>query len=276
MIANTLPLLTWRWLKVNDALIELPEVLEQVTEIAAKENDEISTLFDFNKIESGKDSRHIKIKITAEKNSKVDLYYVSRCTDENTSLTDIEADVAEGATVNFIQIESGAKRTVTNYTANLNGRGATTNIDSVYFAGGEDNLDIFYHVNHIGEETVSNILVNGALKDKARKTFKGTIDFKRGSKGSKGSEEEFATLLDEDVRSVAVPVLLCVEDDVEGLHAASAGKIDQDKLFYIMSRGLSHEQAKKMLVETQLFPTIDKLPDKDLVQEIWRNIEKRI
>ena len=43
-----------------------------------------------------------------------------------------------------------------------------------------------------------------------------------------------------------------------------------------MSRGLSQEQAKKMLVETQLFPTIDKLPDKDLVQEIWGNIEKRI
>lgn len=276
MIANTLPLLTWRWLKVNDALIELPEVSEQVTEIIAKENDEVSTLFDFNKIENSYDSRHMTIKVKAEKNSIVNLYYVSRCIEENSALTDIHVDVEENATVNFVQIESGAKRTVTNYFANLNGKGATTNVDAVYFAGGENNLDIFYHVKHIGEETVSNILVNGALKDSARKTFKGTIDFKRGSKGSKGSEEEFATLLDEDVRSIAVPVLLCVEDDVEGLHAASAGKIDQDKLFYIMSRGLNLEQAKKMLVETQLFPTINKLPDKELVEEVWKNIENRI
>lgn len=274
MIANTLPLLTWRWLKVNEALIELPEVEDQVKEITAKEGDTVSALFDINSVYGG--SRHTKINIHALKGSTVNIYYVSRCHDENAALTDINADVEEGATVNLIQVEAGAKRTVTNYIANLKGKGAATNVEAVYFTNEENNLDLFYNINQIGEETKSNILVNGALKDKAKKTFKGTIDFKRGSKRSTGSEEEFATLLDDDVRAIAVPVLLCQEDDVEGVHAASAGKIDQDKLFYIMSRGLNLEEAKKMIVETKLAPTIHKLPDSKLSEEVWHQIESRI
>lgn len=281
MIANTLPLLTWRWLKVNESLIELPEVDDKVSEIRAKEGDKVSALFDIKDIdeENGNDkndSRHMKINIVAEKNSTVNIYYISRCQKESASLTDIDVEVGEDAVVNLIQIEAGSKSAVTNYRARLIGKRAATNVDSVYFVEGENNLDIFYDIKHIGEETSSNIIVNGALKDKARKTFKGTIDFVRGSKLSKGSEEEFATLLDDEVKSIAVPVLLCQEDDVEGIHAASAGKIDQDVLFYIMSRGLDEIQAKKMIVETKLAPTIHKLPDKELGEEVWNEIEVRI
>lgn len=278
MKANTLPLLTWRWLKVNESLIELPEAVDQVNEVVANEGEEVSALFDIKSVDyldKGK-SRHTKINIDAKKNSVVNIYYVARCKKEEAALTDIQAEIGEDATVNLIQIEAGGKRVVTNYRANLSGKGATTNVEACYFVSGSDSLDIFYDVKHIAEETNSNILVNGALKDTAKKSFKGTIDFKRGSKGSKGAEEEFATLLDDGVRNIAVPILLAQEDDVEGLHAASAGKIDQDILFYIMSRGLDIEEAKKMIVETKLLPTIDKLPDNVLARQVWESIEKRI
>lgn len=278
MRANTLPLLTWRWLKVNESLIELPEVVNQEHEVVAKEGDEISALFDIKSVdylEKG-NSRHTKINIKAKKNSVVNIYYVSRCKKEISGLTDIQADIEEGATVNLIQIEAGGKEVVTNYIANLSGKGASTNVEACYFVSGDDKLDIFYDVRHIAEETNSNIMVNGALKDRAKKSFKGTIDFKRGSKGSKGAEEEYATLLDDGVRNIAVPVLLAQEDDVEGLHAASAGKIDQDVLFYIMSRGLDIEEAKKMIVQTKLLPTIDKLPDSEIASKVWESIDSRI
>ncbi|WP_101773268.1 SufB/SufD family protein [Peptostreptococcus faecalis] len=277
MIANRLPLITWRWLKVNESLIELPEVKENINEIVANEGDEVSALFDINKIEDQEtDSRRTIINIKANKGSTVNIYYVARCSEELSALTDINAEVMEDATVNLIQIEVGAKRSVTNYVVDLIGNKSSTNVESIYFVDEDRDLDIFYHVKHHGEDTRSNILVNGALKDNAKKTFKGTIDFKRGSRLSKGSEEEFATLLDDGVRNIAVPLLLCEEDDVEGLHAASAGQIDQDMLFYIMSRGMDLEQAKKMVVETKLVPTIDKLPDRELSEEVWKQIEQRI
>ena len=276
MIANTLPLRTWRWLKVNESLIELPEVKDQVHEIKAEEGQEVSALFDTNEMAGPGASRHTVINIRAEKDSTVNIYYVARSHEEEKALTDIRADVMESARVNLIQIEAGAKDVVTNYVANLIGDKSSTNVEAVYFADGDNRVDIFYNINQMGKETDSNILVNGALKDKAKKTFKGTIDFKRGSIGSTGSEEEFATLLDDEVRSIAVPVLLCQEDDVEGVHAASAGKIDQDTLFYIMSRGINEEEAKKVIVETKLAPTIHKLPDEKLREDVWRHIEARM
>ena len=73
MIANTLPLITWRWLKVNDSIIELPEVKDQVHNIVAEEGDNISTLFDINELSSENKARHTKINIEAKKGSNVDL-----------------------------------------------------------------------------------------------------------------------------------------------------------------------------------------------------------
>ena len=90
-------------------------------------------------------------------------------------------------------------------------------------------------------------MVNKRL-DKARKNFKGTIDFKTGSKKAKGKENEYCTLLSDTSYSKALPMLLCTEDDVEGEHSTATGKVDDNELFYIMTRGISEKEAKKMIV----------------------------
>ncbi len=75
-----------------------------------------------------------------------------------------------------------------------------------------------------GEKTEIEIEAQGALKDKARKHFKGTIDFKRGSKKAKGNENEFCMLLSDTAKSIALPMLLCSEEDVEGNHSSACRK----------------------------------------------------
>lgn len=109
-----------------------------------------------------------------------------------------------------------------------------------------------------------------------QKIFKGTLDFKKGASRSKGIEEEYAILLDKTVKADAIPLLLCEEDDVEGQHAASAGQIDSDKLFYLMSRGLDEKEAKKLIVEASFTPIIDKIPMEYLKEEITKEIHRRI
>ncbi|WP_302594024.1 SufD family Fe-S cluster assembly protein, partial [uncultured Megasphaera sp.] len=64
--------------------------------------------------------------------------------------------------------------------------------------------------------------------------------------------------------SISVPLLLCKEDDVVGNHASSAGQIDKDKLFYLMSRGFNEAGAQLIIVESNIRPIIDALGDKDL------------
>ena len=94
----------------------------------------------------------------------------------------------------------------------------------------------------------SRILASGALADKAYKTFRGTIDFKTGSSGSKGDEREKVILLDEDVVNRSIPLILCTEEDVEGAHGAAIGSLDEEILFYIKSRGISPEEAKRLVI----------------------------
>ena len=81
-----------------------------------------------------------------------------------------------------------------------------------------------------GEKTDIEIEAQGALKDNAKKHFKGTIDFKRGSKKAKGNENEFCMLLSDSAKSIALPMLLCSEEDVEGNHSAACGKVRKQRI----------------------------------------------
>lgn len=112
--------------------------------------------------------------------------------------------------------------------------------------------------------------------DHGTKVFRGNLDFKRGARHSKGVEEEYVVLLDPTVKSHSIPALLCDEDDVQGEHAASAGQINENQLFYLMSRGLNERESKKLIVEASFRPILDKLPLEDLRETINKEIDRRL
>nr|WP_072514818.1 SufD family Fe-S cluster assembly protein [Ndongobacter massiliensis] len=192
------------------------------------------------------------------------------------SVLHIVGRVADGGQLNLTQLELGASNSAVHYSCDLLGFDAATDVSGIYFVDGDRKLDLFYNVRHIGEESKSDIVVNGALLDRARKSFRGTINFLEGSGGSVGDEQEYAVLLSEEVRAIAVPILLCHEDDVEGNHAASAGRIDEEQLFYLMSRGFDRKEAEGLLVEAKMTPTIDRLNDTALASELRTKLHERI
>ena len=127
---------------------------------------------------------------------------------------------------------------------------------------------------HEGRDTTSNLIVDGALMEDSYKVFKSRIDFLEGSKHSRGNEEEFAILLDSTARSISVPALLSHEDDVEGNHAASAGKLDQDMLYYFLTRGFDTETAERMIIDAKFAPVIDAVIYEDERKAIYEELER--
>lgn len=125
-----------------------------------------------------------------------------------------------------------------------------------------------YVVTHRGIRSKSQITTRGALKGEANKIFRGTIDFKRGASKSKGAEDEYCMILSPKAKAKAMPLLLCDEDDVSGEHAAASGKIDENKLFYLMSRGLDYNDARRVIIEGAFNPIIDKVEDEATRNEI--------
>ena len=198
-------------------------------------------------------------------------------TDSSTfDFQDTGFELEEGAQVSLIQVLLDSQHTYAGAKALLQGEGSSFHLGCIYLGDGIRTIDTNYVVEHHGKKTTSNITARGVLLDSASKMFRGTIDFKSGTKGSKGSEEEFALLFGPSVDNKSVPLILCGEEDVEGAHAVSSGRIDANALLYLMSRGLDQKHSKKLLIKGQFFPVAKMIEDEVLRQEILDTIERRL
>ena len=164
----------------------------------------------------------------------------------------------------------GSDKTYAGMRTELNGECSSLKCESVYFGINEKEYDFNYSVNHYGKKTNSEIFVDGSLNHNSKKNFKGTIDFKTGSSGSVGLERENVLLLGDDVVNKTLPIILCSEEDVQGNHGASIGRIDDDIMFYLKSRGLDEEQVERMMTSSMIKSRIKKIEDTDIKNEMNR------
>ena len=250
--------------------------LVDIIKIKAEENSTLNLALDYFSKEDVKGFRHTIIEVEAEENSNVKIFLSQRFSLDILSIQSVYYKVKKNANVEFIQVDLGSKENYLSYIGELSEKEANVSINSIYFGKNNQKLDFNYVANQIGQATNYDLSIKGALADRAQKTCRATIDFKRGSSTSKGSEQEYVTLLSDDIRNVAVPILLCTEDDVEGLHAASAGKIDEDILFYIMSRGFSETEAKRLILESKFAETIDLIDNEEIRKRVYTTLSKKL
>ena len=216
------------------------------------------------------------IKINALKNSKIDVIVVNTMNKNSNNFEAYENIIESNASVNYTIIDIGGKNSITNYYSNILGEKAKNDLKTIYL-GAENNIkDLNYIAELRGKQSFIDIDVQGALSGNAKKNFKGTIDFKKGCKKAKGNENEFCMLLSEKARSIALPMLLCTESDVEGNHSTASGKVDNQELFYIMSRGLSYNEAVKLIVKARFNKILSRIEDEDLRNEIIEKIEEQL
>lgn len=216
------------------------------------------------------------IRVNAKSNSKTNIVIINMINSKSINLLAIENNLEDNSEVNFCIVDFGGKTSIINWYSNISGKEAKANINSIYLGKDEQIFDINYISELFGEKTETNIEVQGALKDYAKKNFKGTIDFKKGSKKAKGDENEFCMLLSDTARSKALPMLLCTEEDVEGNHSTATGKMDDDILFYIMSRGISEKDAMKLIVKSKFNKILETIKNEELKEMILCEIDKRL
>lgn len=178
--------------------------------------------------------------------------------------------------IKYTIIDIGGKTSISNYYSNIIGDNAENDLKSIYLGIDNQIKDINYIAELRGKKTNIDIDVQGALKDSAKKNFKGTIDFKKGAKKSKGNENEYCMLLSNKAKSIALPMLLCTEEDVEGNHSTASGKVDAKQLFYLMTRGLSYKEAVKLIVKANFQKIIDRINDEELRNVILKEIDKKL
>ena len=270
-IFSEIPMRTWRWLGVNE--VRIPENLngdikkQQILVEAGKEDEVVIT---------NRESGQYELQVHIADGAKLHLVNAQLVAADKTYTSKVRVYVGKGATFSYTVVEAGALHSATELSVDMAGDDSVSDIWGLYFGDGERLLDLNYVVRQAGRRTDANMQVRGALLGKSEKNFRGTLDFIEGAKGSVGREDEEVVLLSPDVRNRSVPIMLSHEDDVDGHHAVSVGKMDENKLFYLMSRGLDMAEAQRLVVEAAFNPVLDRIPDADLKQEIDEYLQRRL
>ena len=216
------------------------------------------------------------IKTIAKAGAKINVIVLNLLNDNSENIESFENVIEKESKVFHKIIDIGAKNSVSNYYSNVIGDEAENDVKTIYLGQETQLKDINYIVHLRGKKAKANIDVQGALKDSSKKNFKGTLDFKKGASKAKGNENEYCMLLSEKAKSIALPMLLCTEDDVEGNHSTASGKVDESAIFYIMSRGLSYKEAVKLLVKANFNKIIEEIQDEEVKAEILQEIDERL
>ena len=126
--------------------------------------------------------------------------------------------------------------------------GAEGRISGFYFTNGNQHLDHDTQQNHLAGNTTSDLLYKGALMDKSRSVWQGMIYVAPGADGTDGYQANRNLLLSKGSRADSIPGLEILADDVRCTHGATVGKIDENELFYLYSRGIPEAEAKQLIV----------------------------
>ena len=171
------------------------------------------------------------------------------------------AVIGDGSSLHWALAQLGSRLVRSRVDNHLEGdRSSVEQVEIVF--GGEDQLfDLTSYTHHAGRDTTGNLLSKGVLLDRARSFMKGMIVIDRSAVGTDSFLGEFGMNLSKQTRSVAIPSLEIDQPDCRrAAHSSSVGPIDESQLFYLESRGIPPDEARKFIVLGFLEPVVARVP----------------
>ncbi len=207
-------------------------------------------------------------KIYAEDDAQLHISKVQLCGPDVNQIDDTAVVCGERAKVTFTQIELGGSHIDAGFHATLQGYQSAFYSDTAYICQGTQYLDMNQVVVHKGKKTVCDMKTHGTAKDEATKTYRGTIDMVKGCAGSTGNEIETTLLLSPKAVVKAAPIILCGEEDIAAEHGSTIGKLSDEMLFYMNSRGIDQKTAEELLTRAKITAAANSIEDEEILKEI--------
>ncbi len=158
----------------------------------------------------------------------------------------------------------------------LAGEGAQGRMSGFYFTDGSQHLDHDTQQNHLAPHTTSDLLFKGALKGKSRSVWQGMIYVAPGAQKTDGYQANRNLVLDEQARADSIPGLEILADDVRCTHGATVGKLEQEPLFYLKSRGIPQREAEQLVVEGFFDPIMQRIPFEGVRERFQQAIQDKL
>jgi Fe-S cluster assembly protein SufD len=242
--------------------------------IRAEDGSAVTVIMDYTGTADGSGFHAVQTKLYAGKNARIHLIKVQLLGTDFTHLDDTAAYCDEGGNVEITQLELGGANVYAGVAAALTGDRSSFKSSTAYLCTGSQSLDMNYVVTHTGKATTTDMQVKGIVGDQAHKIYRGTIDFRKGCSGSRGNELEETLLLSPSVVNKSIPLILCNEEDVEGTHGATIGRLGTDELFYMQTRGIPEQEAEKMMSRARIASVAHQIPDEPTIMAIESYIDR--
>ncbi len=207
------------------------------------------------------DSLHAAVvEVIALPGSKVRYTTIQNWSNDVYNLVTKRAHAYAHSTVEWVDANTGSKRTYKYPSIYLRGEGATAEVVSVAVAGRGQHQDTGAKAIHLAPNTTSRIVSKSDSKDGGRATYRGQLKVAPGATGVTASVRCDALMLDDQSRSDTYPYIDIQEDDTTMTHEATVGKVSADQVFYLMSRGLTENEATNLIVQGFLEVFTKELP----------------
>ena len=180
------------------------------------------------------------------------------------------------ATVNSLMVAFGAGLVKTNVESRLVGQGSTSEMLGIAFGDGTQHFDFHTLQEHVAPNTTSDLLYKGVLKDKARSVFSGLIRADYGAQKTNAFQLNRNLILSEGARADSMPKLEIMANDLRCTHGASTSRLNEDQIFYLMSRALPRAVAVRMMVDGFLAEIFDRIPLEMVRRRLSETVERKM
>ena len=263
-----------RLIKLNvleDKIVEKPLVIYHICDLDSKtnlintrfeltlhKNSSLSTLNLFeDKSVSGFNNHNFNIVINKNSNLKNYIFDLNKNQNLRYSFTNI--DIYENSNSENFIYSSGSKFSKYEINTNLKEKYSSAFINGIINLDKNNHHEIKTNINHLAENTKSYQLIKSVLNDKSTGVYQGKIFVNDQAQKTDGYQLSKALLLNENTEFNGKPELEIYADDVKCSHGSTSGNLDENSIFYLMSRGLNYDQAKKLLIDGFINDVIEKI-----------------
>ncbi len=188
----------------------------------------------------------------------------------------IRSVLARDATLRSLLATLGGKVSKTNVESILDGPGATSEMLGLVFGDARQHVDLHTLQEHRAPHTLSDLLYKNAVKDRSRSVFSGMIRVHPGAQKTNAFQANRNLILSEGAKADSIPNLEIMANDLRCTHGSATSRLNDEHLFYLMSRGLSRAQAVRMVVEGFFAELLDRIPLEHLRARLLGEIEAKM
>ncbi|WP_135549023.1 Fe-S cluster assembly protein SufD [Paenibacillus cymbidii] len=186
------------------------------------------------------------------------------------------AVVENDGKIEWVVGEMNGGNVLSDTTSLLKGQGSNSDAKVICVGTEEQKLNLSTRAVHVGKHSSSDMITRAVMRDDATAIINGITKIEKGATGANGQQTEKVLMLSPKARGDANPILLIDEDDVKAGHAASVGQVNADQIYYLMSRGISRDEATRLIIYGFLAPVVSEIPIGALEEQLQRLVERKL